>query len=106
MIAKASQVECIAAFRLVNQLGAGRGDQDERAMDIGAAEDVSRTIVHFETRGQRSTGLAGQQGIFEFLGKRERGFDGWCWKATASGCCRGDRRSGRANHVYSYDRPA
>jgi hypothetical protein len=47
----------------VNYLGAGRGNQDERPVRVGATDELGRTIIHLEGGRHFTVGFTGEKWV-------------------------------------------
>ncbi len=106
MIAKASQIDGIAAGGLMNHLGARGGNQDERPVGIAAIGDLGGAVFHFEDNLRGRGGIAGEKGISKPARDHDGGFRGRRGKAATPGRRGRDRGRGGANHVDDDDRPS
>jgi len=74
-------------------------------MCIGAADELGRTIVHFEGSGHFSPRFTGKERVVELLSERQSRFNGRDWKATSAGRRRSDRGGSGPDHIDGDDRP-
>ena len=74
-------------------------------MCIGAADELSRAVVHFEGSRHFPAGFTGKERMVEFLSEGQSRFNGRDWKATPAGRRRGDRRGGGPDHIDGDNRP-
>jgi len=106
VIAKGSQIDGLTAGCFVNQFGARRRNQNERAVGIVAIGKLSRAVFHFEDNLLGTLGFAGEKGIGESVRDRQGGFSGGSRKAAPPGYRGRDGGGGSTYDIDGDNRPS